>query len=70
MENLSKVIYGADWSYKYANTTPFTDGVSPFFWIVNKRVKKKLCHKIFEKPRKKQKFDNIFDRFCFTHKPS
>jgi hypothetical protein len=33
-------------------------------------LKKKLCHKIFEKPRKKQKFDNIFDRFCFTHKPS
>jgi hypothetical protein len=34
-----------------------------------KRVKKKLCHKIFEKPRKKQKFDNIFDRFCLNHIP-
>jgi hypothetical protein len=33
-------------------------------------LKKKLCHKIFEKPRKKQKFDNIFDRFCLNHKPS
>jgi hypothetical protein len=25
---------------------------------------------IFEKSRKKQKFDNIFDRFCLNHKPS
>jgi hypothetical protein len=38
--------------------------------IWSKRVKKKLCHKIFEKPRKKQKFDNIFDSFCLNHKPS
>jgi hypothetical protein len=29
------------------------------FLLPSKRVKKKLCHKIFEKPRKKQKFDNI-----------
>jgi hypothetical protein len=34
MENLSTVTYGAPIN-KYAQTTPFTDGVSSFFQILN-----------------------------------
>jgi hypothetical protein len=35
--------------------------VISYFYVFRLNVlKKKLCHKIFEKPRKKQKFDNIF----------
>jgi hypothetical protein len=45
------------------NASEFTDA------LALNVLKKKLCHKIFEKPRKKQKFDNIFDRFCLNHKP-
>jgi hypothetical protein len=41
MENLFTVTYGAAIA-KYAQTTPFTDGVSSFFQILNDFFKRNL----------------------------